>query len=267
MKETKHTGRTVAVVGGAGLLAWLLLRRGGEGKGHVPGDGATPGLVIPGSRCVVWIRGADRIEVDGVAVDLATAIARCRAVESAEVHASGDARQGFVTSVVKALSAAGIKMIAAHDLATILPAKAIDWSPRPLVAAAPRNGTMSAYRPVGERGERYPEWVQRLRGASGVYVIREIGGPIVYVGSSVRRLYATLTRHFQTWRRWKGYWREHQFAEGADPGLTYERNNVEVAIKLTTPDEAHEEEMRMIRRLQPRDNQLGQPAELEEAPF
>lgn len=145
-----------------------------------------------------------------------------------------------------------------------------NWSPRPLVAVAttPRNGSMSAYRPVGERGERYPEWVQRLRGASGVYVIREIGGPIVYVGSSVRRLYETLTRHFQTWRRWKGYWREHQFAEGADPGLTYDRNSVEVAIKLTTPDDAHEEELRMIRRLQPRDNQLGQlEPELEDAPF
>ena len=145
------------------------------------------------------------------------------------------------------------------------------WSPRSLVAAAntPRNGTMSAYRPLGERGERYPEWVQRLRGASGVYVIREIGGPIVYVGSSVHRLYETVTRHVQRWRRFKGYWRG-QFAEGADPGLTYERNSVEVAIKLTTPDDAHEEELRMIRRLQPRDNQIGQPEpepDLEDAPF
>jgi hypothetical protein len=61
-----------------------------------------------------------------------------------------------------------------------------------------------------------------------------------------------------------------QFAEGADPGLTYERSSVEVAVKLTTPDEAHDEELRMIRRLQPRDNQLGQlepKSELEEAPF
>jgi hypothetical protein len=77
-----------------------------------------------------------------------------------------------------------------------------NWSPRSAAAVAttPRNGTMSAYRPVGERGERYPEWVQRLRGASGVYVIREIGGPIVYVGSSVGRLYETLTRHLQVVR-------------------------------------------------------------------
>jgi hypothetical protein len=107
--------------------------------------------------------------------------------------------------------------------------------------------------------------VRELRGKSGVYVIREIGGPIVYVGSSIARLYDTLTRHLQQWRRFKGFWRG-QFAEGADPGLTYERGAVEVAIKTTTPDEAHEEERRMIRRLRPRDNQVGQP-ELEDAPF
>ncbi len=132
-----------------------------------------------------------------------------------------------------------------------------------------RNGSLSAYRAVGDRGEAYPEWVRRLRGESGVYVIREIDGPIVYVGSSVGRLYETLTRHFQTWRRYKGFWRG-QFAEGADPGLTYTRRDVEVAIKTTAPDDAHDEELRMIRRLQPRDNQLGQLApdpELEEAPF
>ena len=102
-----------------------------------------------------------------------------------------------------------------------------------------------------------------------MYVIREISGPIVYVGSSIGRLYETLTRHFQSWRRYKGFWRG-QFAEGADPGLTYERSSVEVAIKTTTPNEAHEEELRMIRRLQPRDNQLGQQRpepELEDAPF
>ncbi|MGE0397225.1 MAG: peptidoglycan DD-metalloendopeptidase family protein [Kofleriaceae bacterium] len=130
---------------------------------------------------------------------------------------------------------------------------------------SPRNGTLSAYRAVGDSGDPYPDWVRALRGESGVYVIREIDGPIVYVGSSVGRLYETLTRHLQRWRRWKGYWRG-QFGEGADPGLTYRRSSVEVAIKTTTPDEAHDEELRLIRRLQPRDNQLGQP-ELEDAPF
>ncbi len=144
----------------------------------------------------------------------------------------------------------------------------LPWASSTLVAtavSAPRNGTLSSYRPVGDRGETYPAWVRRLRGESGVYVIREIDGPIVYVGSSVGRLYETLTRHFQTWRRYKGFWRG-QFAEGADPGLTYPRGAVEVAVRLTSPNDAHDEEMRLIARLRPRDNQIGQ-SELEAAPF
>lgn len=144
------------------------------------------------------------------------------------------------------------------------------WSPTMLVASsqlARRNGTLSAFRPVGETGDPYPDWVRRLRGQSGVYVIREINGPIVYVGSSIGRLYETLTRHLQMWRRYKGYWRG-QYAEGGDPGLTYMRSDVEVAIKLTTREGARDEELRMIRRLEPRDNQLGQrEPELEAAPF
>ncbi len=78
-----------------------------------------------------------------------------------------------------------------------------DWTPgapaAPIAptASAPRNAGL-AYRTVGERGERYPEWLHRARGSSGVYVIRERGGPIVYVGqSSAGKLYETLTRHFQ----------------------------------------------------------------------
>ncbi|MGE0401255.1 MAG: peptidoglycan DD-metalloendopeptidase family protein [Kofleriaceae bacterium] len=140
----------------------------------------------------------------------------------------------------------------------------LDWNPM-TSASTPRNADLSAYRPVGDRNERYPDWVRDLRGKSGVYVIREQRGPIAYVGSSVGRLYETVTRHFQRWRRYKGFWRG-QFAEGHDPGLTYDRGDVEVAIKLTAPDDAHDEERRMIRRLQPRDNVLGQP-ELEDAPF
>jgi hypothetical protein len=160
----------------------------------------------------------------------------------------------------------GATRVGATDPASFLAAwsrATIEW---PVASSmAPRNAALSSYRPVGDRGEPYPAWVRGLRGASGVYVIREIDGPIVYVGSSVGRFYETLTRHFQAWRRYKGFWRG-QFAEGADPGLTYDRSTVEVAIKTTTPGDAHEEELRMIRRLQPRDNQLGQP-ELEDAPF
>jgi hypothetical protein len=67
-----------------------------------------------------------------------------------------------------------------------------------------RNAALK-YRPIGGTGEPYPAWVRALRGKSGVYVIREQqrdgSVPIVYVGEShTRRLYQTLTRHFQTVR-------------------------------------------------------------------
>ena len=72
-----------------------------------------------------------------------------------------------------------------------------DWTPGAPIAAGLRNAGF-IYRPVGDRGEPYPEWLRRIRGSSGVYIIRERGGPIVYVGVSVaNRLYETLTRHFQ----------------------------------------------------------------------
>lgn len=140
-----------------------------------------------------------------------------------------------------------------------------DWTPGSTSTVTPRNAGL-VYRPVGEPGAPYPEWLQRARGASGVYVIRERGGSVVYVGrSSAGKLFETVTRHLQQWRRYKGYWRG-QYAEGHDPGLTYERGSVEVAIRITSPSEALDEEARLIRRLRPRDNILGQ-LELEEAPF
>lgn len=103
-----------------------------------------------------------------------------------------------------------------------------------------------------------------------MYVIRERdrdGDPVtVYVGEShSSRLYETLTRHLQEWRRWKGFWRD-QYGEGHDPGLTYRRDRVDVAVKVTSANEAIDEEARLIRRLHPRDNLLGQP-EQEEVPF
>lgn len=124
------------------------------------------------------------------------------------------------------------------------------------------------YRPVGAPGDAYPEWVRALKGKAGVYVIRETETrEIVYVGSSTRQLYDTLTRHFQTWRRWKGFWRG-QYGEGHDPGLTYERDSVEVAVRVTPASRALDEEMRLIRRLKPRDNLIGQPEHADEAiPF
>ena len=138
-------------------------------------------------------------------------------------------------------------------------------SPSPETAPQWRNAG-HAYRPIGASGEPYPSWVRELKGEAGVYMIRDAAShEILYVGSSSSRLYDTLTRHFQQWRRYKGYWRG-QYAEGHDPGLTYNRARVEVAVKLTSPADALDEEARMIRRLNPRDNIIGQ-AELEDAPF
>lgn len=129
------------------------------------------------------------------------------------------------------------------------------------------------FRPVGHTAEPYPDWVRALKGKSGVYVIRELdenGEPvIVYVGEShTDRLYDTLTRHLQQWRRWKGFWKG-QYGQGHDPGLTYDRNAVEVAARVVPPEEAIELEARLIRKYSPRDNINGQvdDLDLEEAPF
>ena len=125
------------------------------------------------------------------------------------------------------------------------------------------------YRPVGASGEPYPEWVRALKGKAGIYVIRDAASrDIVYVGSSAGRLYDTLTRHFQTWRRYKGFWRG-QYGEGHDPGLTYPRDSVEVAVRQTSPTKSLDEEMRLIARLKPRDNLIGNrpPAAEEPLPF
>lgn len=150
------------------------------------------------------------------------------------------------------------------QLSSLVSLMTSSWGP-------PRNrAARLTYRPVGATGDPYPAWVQDLRGRSGVYVIRERQDdgttPIVYVGqSSLDRLYETLTRHFQTWRRWKGFWRG-QYAEGHDPGLTYDRAACAATAIVTAPDAALELEARLIARLHPRDNLLGQPA-VEDAPF
>jgi hypothetical protein len=134
-------------------------------------------------------------------------------------------------------------------------------------AVVARNAGLS-YRRVGAPGEPYPDWVRALKDKAGVYIIRDAEtAEILYVGSSAGTLYDTLTRHFQTWRRWKGFWKG-QYAEGHDPGLTYPRDSVEVAVRLTSPAKSLDEEMRLIARLKPRDNLIGQPEAVEEeVPF
>jgi hypothetical protein len=123
-----------------------------------------------------------------------------------------------------------------------------------------RNASLR-YRPVGESGEPYPDEAQ----ADG-------STEIVYVGqSSTGRLYQTLTRHLQSWRRAKRFW-SGQFtgSQSHDPGLTYDRARISVAVRVVPAARALDEEARLIARLRPRDNLIGQPpdAEADEAvPF
>jgi hypothetical protein len=113
MAKSDHNGRKVALVGGAGLAAWWLLTRGNGWGFRTSGDGSertTP------ARRVVWVR-RDRIEVDGVASDLATVLAKARASGEAEVHATGDAITRSVKDVVTGLRAAGVAVVLTGDLA------------------------------------------------------------------------------------------------------------------------------------------------------
>jgi hypothetical protein len=126
-----------------------------------------------------------------------------------------------------------------------------------------RNASLS-YRPIGASG-RYPDWVRALRGKSGVYLIRERqrdgSNPVVYIGEShAGRLYQTLTRHFQAWRRHKKFWTgQYTGGQSHDPGLTYNRARCTVAVRVLSPERAMTEEARLIARLRPRDNLLYQP--------
>jgi hypothetical protein len=59
-----------------------------------------------------------------------------------------------------------------------------------------------------------------------------------------------------------------QYGQGHHPGLTYDRDSVEVATRITSPSKSLDEEMRLIARLRPRDNLLGQPDAADETiPF
>lgn len=108
---------------------------------------------------------------------------------------------------------------------------------------------------VGDPGDAYPAWVRTLRDRSGVYAIRERddrGRPVlVYIGEShTDRLYQTLTRHWQTWRR-VGIGRRES---AHDPGVWYERARCEAAVLVTTADRAQCLQDALIEYLAPRDN-------------
>lgn len=94
---------------------------------------------------------------------------------------------------------------------------------------------------------RFPAWIRGLRRANGVYVFRERAtAEIVYIGESHSdRLYATLTRHFQEW------------TDAYDTaGVTYTRDEVDVAVIVVPRDHAVHLQNDLICKLIPRDNRL-----------
>ncbi len=131
------------------------------------------------------------------------------------------------------------------------------------------------YRPIGSDAAPWPEWIRAYGISCGVYVIRDKSShSILYVGSSKSRLYDTITRHFQQWKRTsKGRKKARYNYEASsygshDPGLTYSRSHCEVAVHLTSCGDQLDEEGRLIRKLKPRDNLVTDPGgELEDAPF
>ena len=111
-----HTGRNVALVGGAALLAWWLLRGKRWGLGASGTDAAGTGVTTPPSEpCRLWIR-ADRIELDGARTELASAVGRCQERGRAEVRATGDAITHSIMDVLRALQRAGVSIDASPDL-------------------------------------------------------------------------------------------------------------------------------------------------------
>ena len=127
-------------------------------------------------------------------------------------------------------------------------------------------GSLSAYRELGSEGEAWPDWLRATRDACGVYVIKQ-AGKVVYVGSSRKRLYDTVTRHFQRWARNKKWW-SGAYGAGHDPGMTYQRARCTVAIRLVACGDETEVEAQLIERLRPRDNLVERPdGSEEEIPF
>lgn len=145
-----------------------------------------------------------------------------------------------------------------------------DARERQRFAAASTSGARLVYRPIGASGEPYPEWVRALRGKSGSYVIKAVGlfgSTIVYVGESHSgRLYETMTRHFQSWRRDRSWFRGVFVTSDNDPGTTYDRAACEVAVRITSASRALDAQAELIRKLKPRDNVLG-TADTEPVPF
>jgi hypothetical protein len=150
--------RAAVAVGGAALalaLLWAGRRSGqggaGEGAGRGgDGDGSGATALPAPEEVVVWLRSGDRIELDGVAVSLETTLVRARAVGRARVHASGDARVGWIGKVINELRAAQVTVLAEPSLLWDA-----DYVQVRAEAVAPRNAARRRGKTVATR-EREP---------------------------------------------------------------------------------------------------------------
>lgn len=121
------------------------------------------------------------------------------------------------------------------------------------------------YRSIGSEGDPWPAWLLATKNSCGVYVIRYTSGEPLYAGSSNKNLYGTVTRHFQSWRRSKKFWRgykstgDHTHETDHDPGMVYQRGRCEVGIRVMRCGDELEEEAALIHRLSPRDNLVARP--------
>jgi hypothetical protein len=99
----------------------------------------------------------------------------------------------------------------------------------------------SPLRQDGRRG--FADWIRRLQHQNGVYLIRDAETEEVqYIGESHRaRLYHTLTRHLQSW-------------SGFGSGPTYDPTHVEIAVVLTSAEEAPATQFALIQQFRPPDN-------------
>ena len=130
--DSSNLGITLALLGGGAILAWLLLRGGGKGwaggKGWGHGEGGGSGRMEGtngGSRDLgrsigeadhqlhalpyvcLWIF-PDHLELNGVTVDLATAISISRSADKVRVGVSGDTLHGRTEDIRHALEEARV---------------------------------------------------------------------------------------------------------------------------------------------------------------
>jgi hypothetical protein len=117
--------------------------------------------------------------------------------------------------------------------------------------ATPQRMKSLNYRPVCDPAGAFQPWLHELRNLSGAYVIRQRKGRrVLYVGESHSGILArVIKRHFYPWR--DDPERQH---------ITYNRREVEIAVRLTPPASAVGAQDNLIKRLEPRDNSTNPKA-------